>query len=215
VNDFFEFPEPDPEPQETHPRAQPPWMSAPRGSLPGIIAVELLLARNERVAVAVTRLGAYPVGFEFDLVVLASDADEDPLDPMIFGPVRRPGRRHADARRDMLRFGIQFADGTKVTNLADRMAWQGDEAPKAPVLRSSGGHAGGGEWSQRIWVWPLPPPGQLAFVCEWPAAGVELTRVDVDAQLLIEAAARSTRIFEDPGGGGGSISITSTGNSLG
>jgi hypothetical protein len=211
VSDFFEFPEPEPEPKATHRRAAPPWMSAPRGSLPGVIAAELVLARNERVAVAVTGLGAYPVGFEFDLVVLASDPDEDELDPMIFGPVRRPGRRNADERRDMLRFGIQFADGTKATNLADRTAWQRDEAPTAPVLRSGGGHGGGGEWSQRMWVWPLPPPGKLAFVCEWPAAGIELTRADLDTQLLIEAAARSARIFEDAGGGGGTVSITSTG----
>ena len=38
VSDFFEFPEPEPEPKATHRRAQPPWMSAPRGSLPGVIA---------------------------------------------------------------------------------------------------------------------------------------------------------------------------------
>ena len=29
-------------------------------------------------------------------------------------------------------------------------------------------------------MWPLPPIGPLFFVCEWPAAGIPLTRVEVD-----------------------------------
>jgi hypothetical protein len=196
MSDFFEFPEPDPEPQETHPRAPPPWMSAPRGVVAGSVPLDFVLARNERAAVAITHLAAYPVGFKFELLVLAADEDEHELDPMIMGPMRRPGRPLGDAQRDMLRFGIQFADGTKVTNLADRVAWQRDEAPKAPVLRSRGGSSDGSEWAQDMWVWPLPPAGPLEFVCEWPAAGLELTRVEIDAQLLIDAAARSQLIFE-------------------
>jgi hypothetical protein len=75
----------------------------------------------------------------------------------------------------MLRFGIQFANGARVTNTIGREGWQSDEPPAAPVLRSASGSAGGGESNQQMWVWPLPPPGTLEFVCEWPAAGIELT----------------------------------------
>lgn len=210
MSDFFDFPEPEPGAERERPRLQPPWMSAPRGSLPGVVAVELLLARNERAAVAVTKLGAYPVGFEFDLLVLTGDEDADELDPMLHGPMHRPGRRRDDAQRDMLRFGVELADGTRATNTIGREHWQWDEPPATPVLRTGGGYSGGGEWSQRMWVWPLPPPGPLAFVCEWPAAGIGLTRHEIDAQLVIDAAARSRQIFDGPGGcGGNALVITS------
>jgi hypothetical protein len=49
-----------------------------------------------------------------------------------------------------------------------------------------------GNW----WVTPLPPPGRLEFVCEWPAAGIALTRVEVDADPIREAATRVTTLWE-------------------
>jgi hypothetical protein len=180
--------------------------------LPGSVPFELVVARNDRAAVAVTKLGAYPVGFELDLVVLASDEDEDELDPMIMGPMRRPGAHRADAKHDMLRFGIQFSDGSKVTNVNNRrgdMHPGGDGPPSAPVMNTGGGSSGGGDWRQRLWVWPLPPPGPLTFVCEWPAAGIELIRVEVDAQPLIDAAGRAEQIFERTDEAGSASSVRS------
>jgi hypothetical protein len=47
-----------------------------------------------------------------------------------------------------------------------------------------------------MWVWPLPPAGPLTFVCEWPAAGIEFTRTEVDAQPLLDAATQAQQIFE-------------------
>jgi hypothetical protein len=57
--------------------------------------------------------------------------------------------------------------------------------------------SGAGNWRQRIWIWPLPPTGRLAFVCEWPAAGVPLTRHEIDAQLILDATARAQLLFND------------------
>lgn len=211
MGDFFEFPEPEPEPERRQIRAQPPWISAPRGVVPGTVPLDLVLARNDRAAVAVTHLGAYPTGFRFDLTVLAADEEDDELDPMIMGPMRRPGmRRRVEARDEMLRFGIQFADGAKATNVAGRPDWQSDEPPAGPVLRTGGGGGGGGEWTQHMWVWPLPPAGPLAFVCEWPAAGLELTRVEVEAQLFIDAASRAHQLFERRGASGLTHHVSTT-----
>jgi hypothetical protein len=44
-------------------------------------------------------------------------------------------------------------------------------------------------------MWPLPPDGPLSFVCEWPVAGVELTRTEIDAALIIAAASRAQVIL--------------------
>lgn len=212
MSDFFEQPPPPPIP-EPEPEPEPAWLAAPRHTLPGVVALEMILARSERAAVAITRLGAYPTGFELDLLVLVNRRGEErELDPMLFGHHLRHRRRGRDAGvpvDDQLRFGVQFADGSKATNL-DPWDFARDE-PAPPVLRTGGGGGGGDHWRQDIWIWPLPPPGQLSFVCEWPAAGIELTRVDIEGQLVLEAAARSIKIFDESAGGGGSNSVTSRG----
>ncbi len=41
-----------------------------------------------------------------------------------------------------------------------------------------------------------PTWGTLTFACEWPVAGIAFTKVEVDAQRVIDAAARAQQIFE-------------------
>jgi hypothetical protein len=199
LSEFFEpQPPPPPEPEPELP-PQPPWIAAPRGTLPGVVALELLLARTEMVAVCVSRLAAYPTGFEFELRTMAAPGHEAlEFDPMLFGPHRDgPRRRGSEAGlpEEMLRFGVQFADGAKATNTGG--FHHGDDPPPGPVMHGGGGGGGGGEWRQSEWVWPLPPPGRLAFVCEWPAAGIALTRSEIDAQIVLDAAGRAQVIFSD------------------
>ena len=92
---------------------------------------------------------------------------------MVMGYMRH--RRHGGKREEMLRFGMQFADGSKVTNLPGPLPGPprgGGEPPPGPVLQQSGGSGGDREWRQDYWVWPLPPPGPLTLACEWPGAGI-------------------------------------------
>jgi hypothetical protein len=44
-------------------------------------------------------------------------------------------------------------------------------------------------------VWPLPPPGTVGLLCEWPSEGIELSRIDVDGAAILEAAARVETIW--------------------
>jgi hypothetical protein len=46
-----------------------------------------------------------------------------------------------------------------------------------------------------LWLWPLAPEGAVEFVCEWPALGIELSRIEVAASLLRDAAARSRTLW--------------------
>lgn len=182
--------------------------------LPGVVAVELVIARTDEVAVCVSRLAAYTTGFEFELRTLAAPRRHDlELDPMLFGPhrhrLRKPGGQDALAE-EMLRFGVQFADGGKATNTGG--FHHGEDPPPGPTMHSGGGGGGGGDWRQSEWVWPLPPPGAVAFVCEWPAARIPLSRVEIDAQVILDAAARAQPIFPDdrrPGGQSSNWSTTS------
>lgn len=195
---FFERPAPveDPEPRPP----QPPWAGPPYGVLPGTVALEVVLAASQRAAVYLGRCAAYQTGVELDVrVLVAPDAEE--LDPSLNGIYHRPGG--SSTYESMLRFGIEFADGRKVSNVAGPSYGPGE--PDGPVLWGMGGGGGGGRWHQDFWVWPLPPAGPVSFVCEWPAAEIALTRVDIDGQLLIDAAGRAREMFPNsatsqPGG---------------
>ena len=192
---FFERPAPQPEPA---PPEAPPWTGPPHGVLPGVAALELLLASNKRAAVYIGRCSVYVTGLELEVRVLVRGDD---LDPSLNGVYHRPGG--GSTYEQMLRFGIELSDGRKATNVGG--AWPGTDQPQGPVLRGMGGGGGGGSWRQDFWVWPLPPPGSVVLVCEWPAAGLALIRQEVDSQILLDAAARARSLFPDeptshPGG---------------
>jgi len=110
VGDFFE---PPPKPAVPEPRYRtPPWFGAPRGTLPGIVALERVLARTDKVAVCVSRLAACPTGFEFDVVTMSAD-DQDDRDPLMFDRHHRMHRGATDKiPPELLRFGVQFVSSS-------------------------------------------------------------------------------------------------------
>jgi hypothetical protein len=192
---FFEQPPPPPDAAEREPPT-PEWLDPPENVLGAAVPVRLLLARTSDVALAVQHFTAYPVGMEFEFVVARRHAPEDRFDhPIRAFPryARRwPGSELPD---DLLRFGVQLADGSKASNLP------GKQAPGGPALiEQSGG--GGRIWRLGYWLWPLPPPGLLAFVVEWPAEGISETRVETDAEPFRRAAAEAETLWlEEPGTG--------------
>jgi hypothetical protein len=167
----------------------PTWLRPPETMVPGIVPVELLLARTDTHAVLVTDLRAYPTGVDFVLAVR-----------------RRPGqpnqrRRGPDMDREHLeyhdlRFELRFADSHTVSN--DPRRWPRTfetEEPDPPLLyyHGSGGNDRG--WRSRHWLWGLPPPGPLVFVCEWPARQIPALGVKIEAKLVLEAAGRAVPMW--------------------
>lgn len=193
MSDFFE-PPPKPPPPEPRYRT-PPWFGPPRGTLPGTVVRDHPLARTDKVAVCVTRLAAYPTGFEFDLVTMSA-GDQEELDPLMFHPPHHfHGGDPGVIPPEMLRIGVQFADGSKATNTSG--FHHSSERPAGPIMQAGGGGGGGGSWRQTQWVWPLPPPGSLVLACEWPALDIPLTRLELDAQAILDAATHAQVIFSD------------------
>jgi hypothetical protein len=107
----------------------------------------------------------------------------------------RRSAREGSLPDDLLRFGVQLADGTKATNLMTWLSWR-EEAPTGAVLMQRGGGGGDGVWRQGWWLWPLPPEGPLAFICEWPAQGIAVTRHEVDAHRIRDAAREAQPIWD-------------------
>lgn len=199
---FFDPPPPRPEPPEQEPRL-PPWHGAPEGAIGAPVEATLLIAKTDRVAVGVTDLLAFPTGFSLRVVAFSRRSRGPGLRPEDVDPYWGESRRRREAGEEalpdeLLRFGVQFADGAKATSMgADAALSARGGRPSGPVLSPHQGGGGRHAYSQEYWVWPLPPPGPLAFVCEWPAYGVGLSRVEVEAERVRAAAAGALAIWPE------------------
>ena len=119
----------------------------------------------------------------------------------------RPGRPrqhhehdHDHGWDDDLRLEIRFADGRTASNdWRRRPRTLETEQPNPPLLfQSSGGGSGSGDgWQFHLWLWGLPPPGPLAFACEWPAQQLPRSRAELDAGLVLEAAERARTLWPE------------------
>jgi hypothetical protein len=185
---FFEAPPPPPEPA---PHVRTPWDGPPNNVLGIVVPLNILLAQSPTAAVTLGSITAYPDGFEFDYLI-RSTAEELGQSLAEHLHRRRSGTGLPD---DLFRFGVEFADGTRLTSLGSRMPWEaGDTSKPAMVPRGGGGSYE--RWLGNWWVTPLPSTGLLAFVCEWPAAGISLTRVEIDSDPIREAATRATTLWD-------------------
>jgi hypothetical protein len=174
----------------------PAWLGPPYNVLPGIAPVELIIARTNETVVAIAGIQAYPEGFGFTLSLRLRtvSAREEQQFPYLLDRVGFEGNALPDA---FLRFGVQFADGRKATNL-DRPAHDPEgQAPDRPVLNQHGGGGGGATWDLEHWAWPLPPAGPFAFVCAWPGRGIAESRAEIDAASILEAAGRAVTLWPD------------------
>jgi hypothetical protein len=176
------------EPELPHPHH--PW-DPPDADFPGIVPIDtsLVLGRTDQVAVAITALAAYPTGFE--IFVTARMRSDDPGTGAPDGP-------DLGAARRSFHLGLQLSDGTKVIGLVGGgRRREYDSEPTGPILRPFMG--GGGPHSQfsRWWAWPLPPKGPLDFVCAWTPLGIPETRVSIDAELILDAADRTIRLWPE------------------
>jgi hypothetical protein len=185
VSAFFE-PPPDPWPEQAEAVNPPPWIGRPHGVPLGAVVSDLLLARSGQAAVYIDYIDAYPEGFELEIRASSSVA---------YCELAREGDRSADVfgrhwptvgdPRDvlppqLLRVGVQFADGRTATSIGGHDRPVGGPAmwPLAGGGQGRGGRGGAGEsrFHQGYWISPLPPPGPVGFVCEWPAVQIPVVR---------------------------------------
>ena len=87
----------------------PAWLRPPETMVPGIVPVELVVARTDTHAVLVTHLRAYPTGLAF---TLTGQPRPDRSDPPRHDPVR--DRRHRFTYRNLW-LELRFADGRTVS----------------------------------------------------------------------------------------------------
>jgi hypothetical protein len=197
---FFE-PPPPPLEEPVDP-GQPEWAGPPDNVVGTPLAVRVILARTADIAVAVTNASVFATGMTLTLSVRARTMSEE-LHRMAMsgGPFHH--RPHRAGRTDgneipteVLRFGLQFADGRKATSVGGgHWGSHAEPTPLAPALIPMGGTGRDRSWETSYWLWPLPPPGPLALVVEWPAAGIPLTRTEIDTSPIVAAAAEAEELW--------------------
>ncbi len=85
---------------------------------------------------------------------------------------------------------LRLSDGRTVTSGRPH----GDTEPTGPILRPRGGGGTSHYQLTRWWAWPLPPGGPLEFICQ---LGTGETRAGIDAQLILDAAQCSIRVWPE------------------
>ena len=183
----------------------PDWVEAPQDFVAGVVSVELILARNDEAAIFLTRLAAYPVGFEFDVeLVTRTPVPDDSFELMYRG---RRGQGE-ELPPELVRIGIEFSDGRRTSSLGGMMDGSGTSLyavdpdasrdPETEITMSPSSGGGSDRHSyQTYWVWPLPPEGTVKFVCEWPVFGIPETSVELDSALIREASERAVSVWAD------------------
>jgi hypothetical protein len=100
-----------------------------------------------------------------------------------------------------LRIGFELADDSRASNLhPHHRLLRPDVEPEGLVFMpygGGGGSAGAGRITMQpgYWLWPLPPSGPMRVFVEWPALDVVLSHVELDADLLLEAARRAQPLW--------------------
>jgi hypothetical protein len=171
----------------------PPWAGPPENELGVETSLRVLLARTDELALSLSEVIAYSTGFTLRLGLRIHPASD--VDPRVV--FRQAYGTRAGGGDDHLRFGVEFSDGRTATNQRMRRPPGEEEQPISLIVRSGGGGGGGLSYELDYWVYPLPTPGRLTVAAEWPARGLADTRHDVDADVIIQAAAASTELWED------------------
>lgn len=177
------------------PAPKRPW--APPQHVLGVVVPEsFVLVRTEEVAVAVWGLTVFASGLRF---TVASMSRRSRL-PMDRSSLRFRFEEGSQVPSEVLRFGLSCADGSQAVNTEQQTVLQqlARQDQDSRVLFPEGGRGSGTEFLQGYWCWPLPPPGEIAFFCEWPAFGIPLTEHKITAEPILTAASRSQSIWPEP-----------------
>ena len=156
MSDFFEPPPPPPGPLREH--RQPEWFGPPDNVVGVVVPMDLTLARTDELALVLRSVDRVPDGRE----VRRSRSSSASRSPTRSASCRSTRDASADDD-DVLRLGVQYADGGKATNMElPFIRANPEERPPGPVLMPRGGGGGGRHWDVSFWLWPLPKEDPFA-----------------------------------------------------
>ncbi|UKD58377.1 hypothetical protein L3Q65_17135 [Amycolatopsis sp. FU40] len=177
------------------------WQGPPREVLGQIVPIQQFVARTDRVAAALHYAVVFPEGclLALHLAIRRGSLDDPAWESVagndfdyVSGP--QPGAGG-------LKVGVRFPGGSRATTVEHAFpGWaHPTDRPEGPMLVEAGGDAASSDQyydrHQRLWLWPLPPPGPFEFVAEWPDLGIDLTYVTLDGNAVVRAAEHAVPLW--------------------
>jgi hypothetical protein len=192
---------------QDEPWMSPEWSGPDWHTSPGLCPLSVVLGRSVTTAVLIQGARACPTGVVLRLVVHLRERGREARRRVMneLDVTHGRGQPAPFLPAGGLRWGVELADGRRVTTADDYEPWsaQPDEwhpgwVPDRPVLQGLGRPTRwGGAWSRDVWLWPLPPPGPLRMVCAWPDRGILETSTTVDAGPIRRAADQAVPLWDD------------------
>ncbi|MEO3795901.1 hypothetical protein ABGB14_37370 [Nonomuraea sp. B10E15] len=186
----------------------PDWIAPPTDETGVVVTTSLILARTPNIAIALPMIRSYRTGCLLDLEIILRQGD---LSASAFSDLRssiHPTALHPEpSPATMMRLGVRYADGTKVSTLLNRgkvVRFSEDGRPSNPLLswQPTGDQLHGsaphlGHNTMKLWLWPLPPAEPFELGVEWPGGGIELSVAELDGAAIEFAAQQSVPCWPD------------------
>jgi hypothetical protein len=181
----------------------PAWAGPPPNEVPGSVPGTHLVARGGGAGIVVDGIRAYSTGWSLTLTLMHR-SPIGPFDLVVpFGPVipseHLPAGMTTEMFEGRMRFGLGFADGSRVRSDMMYGVFSRKGKPDGPVLWPCGGGGGAQSWGSTLWCWPLPPEGPIRMVAQWPAMGIEERSLEIDSAEIREASQRAVQLWPDSG----------------
>jgi hypothetical protein len=151
------------------------------------VPIDGLLWSDDRAAIALSGVGALPNGFRFTVNLRWRERDPQ-LGRGRRGRLRRPWLHGRPGPVVRLILGDGQSIGADIVEPDDS---------QQPRLVPQGSSATATSVDHEFWVSPLPPPGPLVLALDWPQYDLVDLRVEIDSQLIRDAAARCPRLWEE------------------
>jgi hypothetical protein len=155
------------------------------------IDVSFVLERRDTAAIGIGDLRAFRNGVAFTSLI-RTRATSDDITPFgwqrHWAEVGEPPTGTDLA--DLFILTLELATGVRATSIESIGRRSGRPTSEAPHLSMVSGGGAGGRWKMDWELFPLPPPGPLRFIIDWPRLRVHFEHV-VDANPILEAAARA------------------------
>jgi hypothetical protein len=175
-------------------------MGPPENEVPVAIPVNVVLARTDDAAIALTGMQVYSTGVAFDVAVRVRtwpDDDHGGLGELVFEHGRRGSR---------LLIGVELSDGRRASNVGGHGHGHGHghgpghgpgfgADPSGIVFHQSGGGGGQLAVDQSWWLSPVPPEGPVRFVCSCAELNLAETSVELDGTAMQRAAERVVTLW--------------------
>ncbi len=156
--------------------------------IPATPDISSTLVSTAKVGIWVDAFRVFPSGFQFTLALRVNPAVGELTDGLEFDSLPRGDGRN------VLELRLRYPDGRETSPLIPEIVQAQRNGLVLGGPRFEGGAPG---WQVRWWAWPLPPRGPVQVSCEWRAAEIPRTSVEIDGGILLDAAATADVLWPE------------------